>query len=126
MPKYIIWDKRSDIFWTVRNHHTGKTKNSPSEIFEAFPWTESGKAIISGGVVNGAFFEDFHDRVAVYRGQGVEITDGMTDWEILDAMERYDSKPPIPSGLFTEEQRIMYLEGQMKALGFTGEEDYAQ
>ena len=100
MSKYIIWDKLSDIYWTVRNYHTGKTQNTAEDIFEAFPWARQpeAKVIISGGAVNGAVFEDFGERVNFYRSQGVEITDGMSDRVVLDAMEAYDLNPPAPQG----------------------------
>ena len=99
MAKYEIWDKKIAIVTTVPDYRTGKTRYTAQEyIDEKAAWAglPDAKVIISGGKVNGAVFEAFDERVAFYRSQGVEITDSMTDREVLDAMEAYDLNPPAP------------------------------
>lgn len=97
MAKYDIWDKKSDIYanygkkyWTAKDF-----------IEQEAPWAglPNAKVIISAGPINGAFFENFYERVEFYRSQGVEITEIMSDKDVLNAMEEYDLNPPERSDL---------------------------
>lgn len=99
MAKYIIWDKKSDIYTLAKSPVSGKMHWTAQEyIDEEAPWAgqPNAKVIVSGGPVNGAYFLDFYERLAFYKAQGVTFTDNMTDAQILAAMEAYDDNPPAP------------------------------
>ena len=92
MPSYIIWDGTSDIYFSVPDRITGKMYLTAAEFIESRPWVAlpNAKVMLNGGTINGAIVEDYYKRVSFYKARGAKITDGMTEREILDAMEAYD------------------------------------
>ena len=94
MPKYIIWDKVSDIYTDMPHHLSGKMHWAAQEyIDEVAPWAElpESKIILSGIGRNGSYFLDFYERLEFYKSMGVEFSEEMSDREVLDLMEEFDN-----------------------------------
>ena len=53
-----------------------------------------GEDVISGGLINGGTAMEFESTKEAYRKRGAAITDGMTDEEVLAAMEAFEDNPP--------------------------------
>ncbi|MDR0473235.1 MAG: hypothetical protein LBH43_06150 [Treponema sp.] len=98
MKRYVIWDKTSDIY-TLGKDPNGKQHWTAQEyIAEQAPWAASPaiKVIVGGGAINGTVFMEFEATVDFYKKQGADITGGMTDRDILDAIEYFEDNPPTP------------------------------
>lgn len=116
MKRYKIWDKQSDII-TPGIDQNGKQRWTAQEYIEHHAqWASlpDVKVIITGGVINGGVFMEFDSTVDFYKKQGVNITDNMTDEEILDAIEYWEDHPPEP----VEDETDLLLERVAAALEF--------
>lgn len=105
MSRYQIWNGTDDII-TPSGH-----KFTAEEWRDRYPWinTPGAKMIITAGPINGGCAELFSSFVALRKRQGVEITDGMSDDEILAAIEAWEDNPPDP-GPSVEERTAAALE----------------
>ena len=86
LKRYSIWDKKSDVI-------------TPSyQVFTAEQWKERYPAakllsmviVGSAGDINGGFFGVLSQMVSVYEQRGCVFTEGMTDVEKLEAIERFE------------------------------------
>jgi hypothetical protein len=97
--RYKIWDKVEDIH-TLGRDENGKAQWTAAEYIQAHaPWANNPnvKVVVGGGAINGTVFMEFSSMVDHYRRMGAEIEDGMTDDEILEAIEDHEDKPsPTP------------------------------
>ena len=94
--KYKMWDKVSDIFTLVPDED-GKQQWTAQEYIQAHAqWVNipGVKVIVGGGKINGTCFMEFDATVDFYKEQGADIVDGMTDDEILEAIEEFEQRPP--------------------------------
>ena len=133
MKRYVLWDKQSDIV-TPGMDQNGKQRWGALEYVKKhaqWAMTSQGaidpavKIIVTDGRINGGVFMEFEATVEFYKHQiashklaaeeagfeydGPEITDGMTDEAILDAIEAVeDYRPPQP--VSTEERTAAALE----------------
>ena len=115
MSRYAIWDKQSDIFTLGRDAETGKMCWKAQDYIDSHaPWADNPnvKVIVGGGAVNGTVFMEFDMAVEQYQRQGLELEDGMTDREILDAIEAFEDTPPPPPEPTAEERIAAALEFQ--------------
>ena len=104
MARYQIWDRNSNIYTYVGEVLT------PEQWAARYPWINipGAKMIIGGGKINGSLCEEYDSFVARAKRLGVDITDDMTDEEVLAAIEAFEDNPP-PQGDVTEssaEERI--------------------
>ena len=94
--KYKIWDKKEAIF-TPGPDRKGKLRHTAQEYIDNHaPWAANpnAKVIVGGGAINGLFFMEYDMTVKFYKKQGAAITEGMTDEEILAAIEEFEENPP--------------------------------
>ena len=105
MARYQIWDGTSDIYTP-----SGE-KNSPEEWAARYPWVKipGTRMIITAGVINGGAAMEFSATKESYKRMGANITDGMTDEEVLAAIEDFEINPPDP-GPSVEERTAAALE----------------
>lgn len=126
MAKYIIWDKQSDIY-TPGVDSRGKGHWTAEEYMnEKAPWAKNPnvKVIVGSGPINGTVFMEFTATVDMYKKLGANIQDGMTDEEILAAIEEFENAPPAePDGPTLDEREVGALEGIMMMLAPTVNED---
>ena len=109
MHRYIIWDKKSDIFTLGRDNETGKTQWTAAEYIDYYaPWANNpnAKIIVGGGIINGTVFMEFEATKAMYLSHGAEITEDMNDREVLDVIEAFEDKQPEAENIITAEERI--------------------
>ena len=52
--------------------------------------------VITSGPINGGCAMEYGAMVAHYQKAGAAITDGMTDKEVLAAIEDFEDNPPAP------------------------------
>ena len=107
MSRYAIWDKTSDIYTLGKDPTTGKSHFTAQEYIDGFaPWVAipSVKVIVGGGAINGTVFMEFEAAREQYKRMGAAITDGMTDAEVLAAIESFEDAPPAAEA--TAEERI--------------------
>lgn len=105
--RYAIWDKQTDIF-TPGAGEDGKSHFTAEEWKARYPWINApgAKMIITAGVINGGAAMEFEGTKAMYLQQGAEITDGMTDEEVLEAIEAWEEAQSIPDTTPSPEERI--------------------
>ena len=95
MERYKIWNKTDEIY-TLGKDENGKSHFTAMEWVAKYPWANipGVKAIIGAGSINGTVMMEFEATVDHYKKLGAEIEDGMTDREILDAIEEFEDTPP--------------------------------
>lgn len=105
--RYAIWDKQTDIY-TPGAGPDGKSHFTAAEWAAKYPWINApgAKMIITVGVINGGAAMEFEATKAMYIQQGAEITDGMTDEEVLEAIEAWEDAQSIPDPTPSPEERI--------------------
>jgi hypothetical protein len=88
--KYQIWDKTSPVITPSGDEF------SADQWKEKWKWSKltGVKAIISAGVINGAWMMEFNQTKQRYIDMGAPITEQMTDQEVIDAMEAWDNRVP--------------------------------
>lgn len=106
MARYQIWDGKSDIYTPSGAHFTAQ------EWANKYPWSKipGAKMIITSGIINGGAAMEFNQTVSIYKANGAAITDGMTDEEILAAIEEFETNPPGAGEPSTEERTAAALE----------------
>jgi len=104
--RYQIWNGTDDIYTP------SGAKFTAEEWREKFLYMKipGAKMIISSGIINGGYAMEFTSTVAEYKRRGAEITDGMTDEEILAAIEAYEDNPPGADEPTVEERTAAALE----------------
>jgi len=117
MARYAIWNKQDDIITIGRTPDVinpmtgeivrkGQSRWTAEEYFEMHPWitAPNSKAVIGGGAINGTIFTEYNSFVEMYVRMGLELEDGMSDREVLDVIEEFESRPQeVPP---TSEERI--------------------
>ncbi len=105
MSRYQIWDKQTDIYTPSGAHFTA------AEWAAKYPWVNipGAKMVITTGIINGGAAMEWGATVEHYKRMGAAITDGMTDDEILAAIEAFEDTPP-EMGPSVEERTAAALE----------------
>ena len=119
MRKYQFWDKVSDLVTPGVDPVTGRQVWPAQEYIEKFAqWAAipGVKVVISTGVINCGFFDEFGKMKEAYIRAGAPITDGMTDDEVLEAIEYFEDHPPVPEP--EEDETAILLERVAAALEF--------
>ena len=100
MSRYAIWDGVSDIYTPSNEKFTAE------EWTARYPWIRipGAKMIITTGLINGGTAMEFEATKAHYQRLGAEITEDMSDSEVLDAIEAFEDTPPDSEP--TAEERI--------------------
>lgn len=103
--RYQIWNKTDNIITPSGAQFTA------TEWADKYPWSKlpGVKMVITAWPINGGAAIEFDAFVAAAKRQGVPISDGMTDNEILAAIENFESNPPDP-GPTVEERTAAALE----------------
>ena len=120
MKRYKIWDKVTPIVTPGVDLHTGKQVWQPQEYIDAHAqWASipDVKVIITNGVINGGVFMEFGSTVEFYKKQGANITDEMSDEEVLQVIEDFEDNPPASELL--ENETDLLLERVAAALEFS-------
>ena len=106
MARYQIWNKTDDIYTPSGNMFTA------AEWTAKYPWVKipGAKMIISAGIINGGCALEFESAKENYIRRGAAISDGMTDEEILAAMEALENTLSDTSTPTTEERTAAALE----------------
>jgi hypothetical protein len=106
MARYKIWDKQETVFTPV-----GEAL-SAAQWTARYPWANipGVKMIISNGVINGGVAMEFEAAKAHYLAAGATITEGMSDLEVLAAIEAFEDNPPANLTPTAEERSAAALE----------------
>ncbi len=104
--RYQIWNKTDPIITPSGAQFTAQ------EWADRYPWIKlpGAKMIITGGLINGGAAMEFTATVEHYRRAGAVIADGMTDEEILTAIEDFEDNPPGANDPTVEERTAAALE----------------
>ena len=105
MAKYQIWNKTDNICTPSGKMYTAE------EWARKFQWTNisGAKMIITTGIINGGVALEFETTKAQYKKIGANITDDMTDEQVLAAIEEYEDTP-VESTPSIEERTAAALE----------------
>ena len=105
MARYQIWNKTDDIITPSAAQFTA------AEWADRYPWAKlpGVKMVISTPPINGGCAMEYSAMVAHYKKSGAEITDNMSDAEVLAAIEDFEDNPPDP-GPSVEERTAAALE----------------
>lgn len=124
MARYIIWDKKSDIYTLVPDKD-GRSQWSPQEyIQKKARWAANPnvKVVVGGGAVNGTVFAEFETFVQHYARLGVDFSECHSDNEVLAKIEEFEDNPPYTPA--PEERIAAQLEAQtMMALPVVNDDD---
>lgn len=103
--RYQIWNGTDSIITPSGAQFTAK------EWGDRYPWAKlpGVKMIITAPPINGGAALEYGATVAQYKKMGADITDGMTDEEVLAAIEDFEDNPPDP-GPSVEERTAAALE----------------
>lgn len=115
MARYVIWDKKSDIFTPGVDKDTGKAQWTAQEYINYHaPWASNPavKIVVGGGVINGTIFMEFEAMSDHYKRMGAPITDDMSDREALDAIQEFEDAPRIADIASPQERIAAALEFQ--------------
>jgi hypothetical protein len=106
MARYKIWNKVDGIY--TPGSVDGKSHFTAQEWITKYPWADipGVKAIIGGGKINGTVMMEFDATVDFYKKQGAAIEDGMTDEQVLQAIEDFEDNPPVIEQPPSAEERI--------------------
>lgn len=107
--RYQIWNGTDDIY-------TPSGEKFSAEKWAArYPWAKipGAKMIITAGIINGGAAMEFGATVAAYKARGAAITDGMTDEQVLAAIEDFEDNPPGANEPSSEERIAAALEAQV-------------
>ena len=98
--KYKIWNKQDSLVTPIGEVLTAEeVKNKyPASRIEGSKW------IICDSFHSLGVFMEFTQTKETYKALGVEITDDMTDQEVLDAISYFEENPPEPEP--SAEERI--------------------
>jgi len=107
--RYQIWNGTDDIYTPSGEHFTAE------QWAARYPWAKipGAKMIITTGVINGGTAMEFGATVAAYKAQGAAITDGMSNDEVLAAIEDFEDNPPGANEPSSEERIAAALEAQV-------------
>ena len=88
--RYQIWNKTDDIITPSGAQFTA------AEWADRYPWAKlpGVKMVISTPPINGGCAMEYSAMVAHYKKSGAEITDNMSDAEVLAAIEDFEDNPP--------------------------------
>ena len=106
MSRYQIWNKTDEIYTPSGVHFTAE------EWKAQYPWVNipGAKMIITAGIINGGAAMEFEATKAAYARNGAAITEGMTDEEVLAAIESFEDNPPGADEPSVEERTAAALE----------------
>ena len=98
--KYKIWNKQDSLVTPIGEVLTAE------EVMNRYPASriEDSKWIICDSFYSLGVFMEFTQTKEAYKALGVEITDDMTDQEVLDAISYFEENPPAPEP--SAEERI--------------------
>lgn len=101
---YQIWNRTDNIITP------SGAKFTAEEWAKKYPFP---KMIITTGVINGGCAMEFNQTVDCFKKVGANITDGMTDEEVLAAIEEFEMNPPGADQPSIEERTAAALEAQV-------------
>lgn len=109
MPRYKIWDKQETIYTPSGEEFT------PEQWLNRYKWAKKDgvKMVVSGDLINGAFCGEFEMMKHRAEKMGVTFTDGMSDEEVLAAIEDFEMNPPGADQPSIEERTAAALEAQV-------------
>lgn len=108
MARYQIWDGVSDIYTPSGARFTA------AEWAQKYPWVKlpGAKMMITTGIINGGCAMEFGATVEHYKRLGAGIEEGMSDAEIMAAIEAFEDNPPRTTESTPEERIAAALELQ--------------
>lgn len=93
MSKYVIWDKKSDIYTLGADDKTGKMHWTAEEyISSKAPWAANPNAnvIVGGGSINGLIFLAYDVVLEQYMVNGMTVPSDATPQEVVILMEQFE------------------------------------
>lgn len=107
--RYQIWNGTDSIITPSGAQFTAQ------EWADRYPWVKlpGGKMIITAGLINGGAAMEYQATVEHYRKAGAAITGGMTEDEVLAAIEAFEDNPPGANEPGPEERIAAALEAQV-------------
>lgn len=107
--RYKLWNKTDNLITPIGEVLT------PQDVIARYPMAgiDGMKFIIADQPINMAVFMEFESTKNAYKQQGAQITDDMTDEEVLEAIRVFEETPPVSSVPSPEERIASALEFQM-------------
>lgn len=104
--RYQIWNKTDDIYTPSGAHF------SAEEWADRYAWIKipGAKMIITTPPINGGAALEWNATIEQYKRSGAAITDGMSDEEVLAAIEKFEDNPPGSDEPSIEERTAAALE----------------
>lgn len=86
--RYAIWNKTDDIYTPVG------VKLTAAQWIEKYAWINAPGAIpvVAAGMINGALIDELGQMKARYEQQGATFDEGLSDQQLLDAIEAWEDE----------------------------------
>lgn len=100
--RYAIWNKTTDIYTPVGE------KLSPQQWIARYGWINAPGAVpvVSAGLINGGFSGELGQMKAMCEQAGATFDEGLSDEQLLDAIEAWENAQGAPSTEASAEERI--------------------
>ena len=100
IPRYVIWDKISNVITPIGEVLT------PEQWLDRYPMGNVVDLVVAGGVINGACCMEYTSFKDNYVRQGCDFSECTTQQEVLDAIEAFEDEMNAPVDVITDETRI--------------------
>ena len=97
--RYALWDKVSDIYTPVGERLTAQ------QWIDRYGWIKAPGSvpIVAAGLINGALIDELGQMKTRYEQQGCVFADGMSNQEVLDAIEAFEDQRAAEAKAAAEE-----------------------
>lgn len=102
--RYKIWDKKTDILTLSGELHT------PEGWMNVHPITQYVDTVISGGEINGAYFDIYSQLKERWEKNGLDFSNCKTQQEVLDLIEQTEDKQREKQGPDYQEEMMYALQ----------------
>lgn len=102
LKRYAIWDKVSNVYTPSGEEFT------PEQWINRYCWINNPSAvpIVAKGLINGAICGELSQMKDMAEESGAVFPEGLTNEELLEAIEAYEDKVNTPSDTPRAEERI--------------------
>lgn len=99
LKRYAIWDKVSDIYTPVGERLTA------DQWIQRYGWIKAPGAVpvIAAGLINGALIDELSQMKKRYEQQGCVFKEGLSDEQVLDAIEAFEDQKAAEAKAAAEE-----------------------
>ena len=102
LKRYAIWDKKTNVITPIGEVLT------PEQWTNRYPWikVDGLVPVVAAGVFNGGLIDELSQLKARCEAMGAEFADGLTNEELLEAIEAFEDSLNAPNATVSDQTRI--------------------